>query len=363
MAIRKKPLQGSCIAQYDDLAKDATTSKKQVNRAILYCENEFNCLFQDFTHSQVKQFLEQYYSYSSVIKDTKQGAYRSLLHSLNFMLEYLNWLASVEQISSEKFRRHPLQGIYWETKFLRDGQEAKNPSSGLKLTFQTDADYRRAMFMSEQEFKDFCFAVFPNDVYLHIEAALVLLWLGFSAKEIDDLKRNDFHDQTKDSTAYIQHGEHIAYISDPKFLQTIKLAINSDTYCGIYTSGSTGKQTIQVFKYRSDEKEYMLRRVERAHAKESTRADGKMASDSRLDYLRHFKRAIKPHQARLPENSPFRDKTIIPETVLLSGEFCRLKDENLPIQVAIAMADSYVSACNKRLSSIKYNNWYELSNQ
>lgn len=361
MKAQNPPLQNSYIAQYNDLTK--VRSKKQTNRTISYCENDFQCPFQNLNYQQVMQFLDKQYHYSTVIQEPNAAKFRILLYNINAMLQYLNWLVNTEHITAEVCNMHPLQDIYVKTKFIRDGKTSKASNSSRNLVFQTDADYRRSMFMSEQEFKDFYHAVFPNDTYIHLAATIILLWCGFSAIELDELKCKEFHDKTETDPAYIKHGEHIVFITDPDFLRVIRLVIASDSYCGVYTSGVSGKQSPTVFQFCQDEREYILRRVMRSRVNESTRQEDKNKKQPRLEYLNHFGRALKPHQARLPKESPFYDKTLSTETIMLSGIFCRLKNENLPLPQAKIKADSYVAVCNKRISTIDYLQWYEISNQ
>ena len=363
MATQNDSAHISYIDQYNKTTTIAT--KKYINKVIALFEKQVQCPFQDLTPSQVEQCLEQYFSYSAIIKETNSEKYRSLIYYMNSMRQYLDWLSSSGYVPNAVCNQHPLQDIYFRTKMLRDGNATKKPVIGNKLVFQSDEDYRHSMFFSEQEFKDFCFAVFPNDTYIHLAASLVLLWIGFSRNEIENMTRKDFHDKTENSPAYIQYNGHSISITDADFLRTIKLAIVSDTCNGLYKSPrNDGTYTPTVLRYCDDETDYILRRVVKARSNiKSDRAENKAKNGTRLEYLHTFSRNMKPHQERLPSDSPFRSKTLTPETIMLSGIFYRLKKENLPPEEAKAIADSYVSTCNKRLCTINYYRWCEISDQ
>ena len=67
MAIQNDSAHISYIDQYNKTTTIAT--KKYINKVIALFEKQVQCPFQDLTPSQVEQCLEQYLSYSAIVKE------------------------------------------------------------------------------------------------------------------------------------------------------------------------------------------------------------------------------------------------------------------------------------------------------
>ena len=282
-------------------------------------EHQFQTRFESFSYSQFSSFYQQ----ALLGKASSPFRLRSMLELLS---DYLDYLVATNVISPAQSGSHP----YWQLVNSQTLEQLISPASQQEesLMYQALDVYSRQMLFSQQEFESMLEAIFPFVGRDCIQRAVyVLAWCGADPKTIPLIKKADV-----DTNRMIIHATAQNQLPQDLIIPTsycrieLKRAMNADGF-ELARVGHNGRAEAHTIPFYGRD-EYIVRGKKGPRSNSGSEPDPVVTGQN---IVNRVTRIYTKRQADLPPDSPFKNKNVTLQSCNLSGQFVRIKKEEIPL--------------------------------